>query len=122
MKTFLFQDGVRLIEGKVRSWNFRAFSIHGDKKQDMWQKHSCFVFVVNMGGCEGEGAAPFSPAYRGPRLEVPKSGCLERMLSVPELRGRAAVLVATDVAARGLDIPDITCVVHFDLPKRRGSV
>eukprot|EP00439_Symbiodinium_sp_Y106_P023594 s4795_g2.t2 len=33
-------------------------------------------------------------------------------------RDSAAVLVATDVAARGLDIPDITCVVHYDLPRR----
>ncbi|CAJ1333328.1 unnamed protein product [Effrenium voratum] len=29
-----------------------------------------------------------------------------------------AVLVATDVAARGLDIPNISCVVHYDLPRR----
>eukprot|EP00434_Breviolum_minutum_P038414 symbB.v1.2.034074.t1/scaffold4276.1/size42073/3 len=29
-----------------------------------------------------------------------------------------AVLVATDVAARGLDIPNISCVIHYDLPRR----
>ncbi|CAE7683095.1 DBP1 [Symbiodinium pilosum] len=79
------KDGVRLIEGKVRSWNFRAFSIHGDKKQDAREK-ALHLFRQHT---EGHGS-----------------------------RGRAAVLVATDVAARGLDIPDITCVVHFDLPKR----
>ena len=31
--------------------------------------------------------------------------------------GRLAVLVATDVAARGLDIDDIDIVVHYDPPQ-----
>jgi superfamily II DNA/RNA helicase len=30
--------------------------------------------------------------------------------------GRAPVLVATDVAARGIHVDGVTCVVHFDLP------
>ncbi|WP_181880926.1 DEAD/DEAH box helicase [Crenobacter cavernae] len=33
-------------------------------------------------------------------------------------RGRVRVLVATDVAARGIDVPTITHVVNFDLPKQ----
>lgn len=33
-------------------------------------------------------------------------------------RGRIQVLVATDVAARGIDVPTITLVVNYDLPKQ----
>lgn len=32
--------------------------------------------------------------------------------------GKNRILVATDIAARGLDIPHIECVVNYDLPQR----
>ncbi|HEY3354492.1 MAG TPA: DEAD/DEAH box helicase [Polyangia bacterium] len=42
----------------------------------------------------------------------------ERTRALKELRdGRARVLVATDVAARGLDLPSIELVLHVDLPR-----
>ncbi|MFO0604118.1 MAG: DEAD/DEAH box helicase [Polyangiales bacterium] len=41
----------------------------------------------------------------------------ERTRALHALRdGRAKVLVATDVAARGLDLPDVGLVIHADLP------
>jgi ATP-dependent RNA helicase DeaD len=32
-------------------------------------------------------------------------------------RGRARVLIATNVAARGLDLPDVSHVINFDMPE-----
>lgn len=41
----------------------------------------------------------------------------ERERAVADLAtGKAHVLIATDVAARGIDIPDISHVINFDLP------
>jgi len=41
----------------------------------------------------------------------------ERTQALQALRdGRARVLVATDVAARGIDLPDLALVIHADLP------
>ncbi len=42
----------------------------------------------------------------------------ERVRALTALRdGRARVLVATDVAARGLDLPELELVIHADLPR-----
>ena len=44
----------------------------------------------------------------------------ERTHALQALRdGRARVCVATDVAARGIDIPDLDLVIHADLPNNR---
>jgi ATP-dependent RNA helicase DeaD len=44
----------------------------------------------------------------------------ERNLALQSLRdGRARVCVATDVAARGLDLPDLGLVIHADLPQNK---
>ncbi|KAH9907158.1 DEAD-domain-containing protein [Xylariomycetidae sp. FL2044] len=40
---------------------------------------------------------------------------IERFTSAP--RGKSSILIATDVAARGLDIPDVDLVVHYHVPR-----
>jgi ATP-dependent RNA helicase DeaD len=47
----------------------------------------------------------------------------ERTTALQALRdGRARVCVATDVAARGLDLPDLGLVIHADLPQDRQAL
>ena len=47
----------------------------------------------------------------------------ERTTALQSLRdGRSRVLVATDVAARGLDLPDLALVIHADLPNDRETL
>ena len=47
----------------------------------------------------------------------------ERTDALQALRdGRARVLVATDVAARGLDLPELSLVIHADLPNDRDTL
>jgi ATP-dependent RNA helicase DeaD len=44
----------------------------------------------------------------------------ERTHAMQALRsGRAKVCIATDVAARGLDLPDLELVIHSDIPKNK---
>lgn len=47
----------------------------------------------------------------------------ERTHALQALRdGRARVCVATDVAARGLDLPDLGLVIHADLPRDKATL
>jgi ATP-dependent RNA helicase DeaD len=47
----------------------------------------------------------------------------ERTRALQALRdGRARVCIATDVAARGIDLPDLGLVIHADLPKGRETL
>lgn len=47
----------------------------------------------------------------------------ERNTALQSLRdGRARVCIATDVAARGLDLPDLDLVIHADLPTNKASL
>jgi ATP-dependent RNA helicase DeaD len=47
----------------------------------------------------------------------------ERSNALQSLRdGRASVCIATDVAARGLDLPDLDLVIHADLPTNKETL
>jgi superfamily II DNA/RNA helicase len=50
-------------------------------------------------------------AIHGDRSQAQRERALAEFAS-----GRAQALVATDVAARGIHVDDVRCVVHFDIP------
>ena len=50
-------------------------------------------------------------ALHGSRTQAQRDRALQAFHS-----GAARVLVATDVAARGIDVENVACVLHFDLP------
>ncbi|BCB02349.1 DEAD/DEAH box helicase [Bacillus sp. KH172YL63] len=57
--------------------------------------------------------------YKGVELEVlaGESNKIERKQSLDRFRsGKVSLLLTTDVAARGLDISDVTHVIHYDFP------
>ncbi|CAL1133052.1 unnamed protein product [Cladocopium goreaui] len=61
-------------------------------------------------------------SIHGDKKQAAREEALRHFRAHVEGGGKAskalAVLVATDVAARGLDIPNISCVIHYDLPRR----
>ena len=59
----------------------------------------------------GGGIVTCATAIHGDRSQSQRESALREFTS-----GRALVLVATDVAARGLDVDNVTHVVQFDLP------
>jgi ATP-dependent RNA helicase RhlE len=101
----------------------RAFSVEANKKQELLEhlldaeKGSFLVFVRTKHGADRvtrrlarSGHAAIQ--IHGDRTQSQRNQALRNFSE-----GRHRVLVATDVAARGLDVANVAHVVNFDLPK-----
>jgi ATP-dependent RNA helicase RhlE len=101
----------------------QTFEVPVDKKQELLEhllqsnKGSFMVFVRTKHGADrvarrlakaGYAAAPI----HGDRTQSQRNSALRGFTE-----GRHRVLVATDVVARGIDVPDVAHVVNFDLPR-----
>jgi ATP-dependent RNA helicase RhlE len=101
----------------------RFFSVSADDKQrclhQLLKKHEikqAFVFVNSKLGCARlarslERAGLKCAALHGDKSQDERLKALEAFKA-----GEVDLLVATDVAARGLDIKDVPAVFNFDLP------
>jgi ATP-dependent RNA helicase RhlE len=80
------------------------------------QQGPVLVFVRTKRGCERLAQQLAGKSIRAAALHADRSQ-KERQSAVEGFRsGRIRVLVATDIAARGLDIDGITHVVNYDVP------
>jgi ATP-dependent RNA helicase RhlE len=101
----------------------RSFEVPTDKKQELLEHllgahdGSFLVFVRTKHGADrvarrlvraGHSATPI----HGDRSQSQRNAALRGFA-----QGRHRVLVATDVAARGIDVADVAHVVNFDMPK-----
>jgi len=101
----------------------QTFEVPVDKKQELLEhllganQGSFLVFVRTKHGADrvahrlakaGFAAAPI----HGDRTQAQRNSALRGFTD-----GRHRVLVATDVVARGIDVPDVAHVVNFDMPR-----
>ena len=101
----------------------RAHPVDGSRKRDLLieilsKRHTdqVLVFGKTKHGCNRlaeqlEQAGLRCVAIHGNKSQAQRQKALDQFKA-----GRARVLVATDVAARGLDIPDLPLVINHDLP------
>lgn len=120
-------DPVRVEIGSVLkpspNVDLRTFEVPGDKKQELLEhllsSHggSFLVFVRTKHGADRvarrlKRAGHSATQIHGDRSQSQRSAALRSFAE-----GQHRVLVATDVAARGIDVADVAHVVNYDMPK-----
>jgi ATP-dependent RNA helicase RhlE len=118
---------VRIEIGSVKkpaeSVELRAFSVDADKKQELLEhllkaeKGSFLVFVRTKHGADRVARRLMRGGHAAIQIHGDRSQSQRNQALRNFSEGRHRVLVATDVAARGLDVADVAHVVNFDLPK-----
>ncbi|MGA8044089.1 MAG: DEAD/DEAH box helicase [Terracidiphilus sp.] len=121
------KDPVRVEIGSVLkpspNVELRAFEVPVDKKQELLEHllnahaGSFLVFVRTKHGADRVArrlsrSGHAATQIHGDRSQSQRSAALRSFA-----QGRHRVLVATDVAARGIDVADVAHVVNYDMPK-----
>ena len=96
---------------------------HGRKrKMGPAERGKALVFTSTKARCEAVCMALQRKRVAADRIHADRNQKLrDAALSAFAIPGSGRVLVATDVAARGIDVKDIQVVVNFDLPLARGD-
>ena len=79
----------------------------------MWSKHNFLQNqseVNRLGDQMKEIGSSFTTLHGGMNQEQ-RDKAMKKFSS-----GRSRILIATDVASRGIDVTDVSCVIHFDPP------
>ena len=121
------KDPVRIEVGTVakpaENVELRAFSVDADKKQELLEhllsaeKGSFLVFVRTKHGADRVARKLARSGHAAIQIHGDRSQSQRNQALRNFSEGRHRVLVATDVAARGIDVANIAHVVNFDLPR-----
>jgi len=101
----------------------RAFSVDADKKQELLEhllnaeKGSFLVFVRTKHGADRVARRLARSGHAAIQIHGDRSQAQRNSALRNFTEGRHRVLVATDVAARGIDVANVAHVINFDLPK-----
>jgi len=101
----------------------RAFSVDADKKQELLEhllngeEGSFLVFVRTKHGADRVARRLVRSGHAAIQIHGDRSQAQRNSALRNFSEGRHRVLVATDVAARGIDVANVAHVVNFDLPK-----
>ena len=101
----------------------RAFDVDADKKQELLEhllnaeKGSFLVFVRTKHGADRVARRLARSGHAAIQIHGDRSQSQRNQALRNFSEGRHRVLVATDVAARGIDVANVAHVVNFDIPK-----
>ena len=120
-KSVFIQVGSR--RGPAQTITHEAQLVHSKDKSEVLSKilrrehGTAIVFVNTKIGCDRLARTLQRAVLRGAAVHADRPQ-KERTANIEAFRsGRIKVLVATDVAARGLDIDDVAVVVNYEVPR-----
>lgn len=101
----------------------RTFEVAPDKKQDLLEhllgseEGSFLVFVRTKHGADRVARRLTRSGWSATQIHGDRSQAQRNSALRSFTEGRHRVLVATDVAARGIDVANVAHVINFDMPK-----
>jgi ATP-dependent RNA helicase RhlE len=101
----------------------RTFEVSPDKKQELLEqlleteKGSFLVFVRTKHGADRVARRLCRSGWTATQIHGDRSQSQRSSALRSFSEGRHRILVATDVAARGIDVADVAHVINFDMPK-----
>ncbi len=101
----------------------RTFEVEPDKKQELLEhllgaeSGSFLVFVRTKHGADRVARRLVRAGHSATQIHGDRSQAQRNQALRSFSEGRHRVLVATDVAARGIDVANVAQVVNFDMPK-----
>jgi len=101
----------------------RTFEVDADKKQELLEhllgaeEGSFLVFVRTKHGADRVARRLTRSGWSATQIHGDRSQAQRNSALKSFSEGRHRILVATDVAARGIDVANVAHVVNFDIPK-----